>query len=243
MKDEAMKHLTQEELVLFYYGEGEGAAAHLHECESCRREYQALQRTLNAVDSLPIPERVPGYEAQVWRRVSPKLPLRAKRSFWWRAPVWAVAAGLLIGAFFLGRVLPPDGFVSKPVRQAANPNNERLLQAAVGDHLDRSQMVLREIVNSTNTVEGTRDISYEQQIAEDLVDANRLFRALADTTGDRATAALLDDLERVLLEVAHSPAQLSGYQFQDLKNTIEDQGLLFKVRVYQTQVQEREKTI
>ena len=242
MKDEAMKHLTQEELVLFYYGEADGAAAHLHECETCRREYQTLQRTLNAVDSLPVPERGPGYEAQVWRHVSPKLPLRTKRSFWWGAPGWAIAALLVIGAFFLGRVMPP-GALMTPAQQAADPNAERLLQAAVGDHLDRSQMVLREIVNSTNTVEGTRDISYEQQIAEDLVDANRLYRASADTTGDRATAALLDDLERVLLEVAHSPSQLSGNQFQDLKNTIEDQGLLFKVRVYQTQIQEREKTI
>ena len=53
-------HLTEEQLVLHYYGEeGDTLAAeqHLEGCEECRHVYVSLQRVLNVVDSLPIPER------------------------------------------------------------------------------------------------------------------------------------------------------------------------------------------
>lgn len=232
-----MKHLSQEELVLFYYGEREEAGAHLAACEHCRHEYQALQRTLNAVDSLPIPERPEDYASLVWRRISPRLPARPRRGFWWSAPKWAIAAALLIGAFLLGRGVPRPG----PTVAAGSP--EKILLVAVGDHLERSQMVLAEIVNSSDPGKGKLDISYEQKLAEDLVETNRLYRVSADTNGDRATSVLLDDLERVLLEIAHSPAEVSGTQIEDLKRAIQDRSLLFKVRVYQTKIQERDKAI
>jgi len=239
-----MKHLTEEELVLFYYGEGEGVTEHLQACEACRQEYRKLQRTLNAVDSFPVPERTALYEQEVWNRVSASLPkARAKRPVWRNVHAWGIAAALIIGAFLLGRMLPPERILTGPASVARTDNSGRVLKAAVGDHLERSQMVLSELMNTGGPATGTRDISYEQRVVEDLVDANRLFRVSADTAGDRATAALLDDLERVLLEIAHSPAAVSTVRFEELKRNIEDQGLLFKVRVYQTQLRERERTI
>ena len=45
----------------------------------------------------------------------------------------------------------------------------------------------------------------------------------------------------MLLDVAHSPSELSRQQWEDLRHRIEDQGLLFKVRVIGTQVREREE--
>ena len=78
-----------------------------------------------------------------------------------------------------------------------------MLLVAVGDHLERSEMLLIEIANanprrSMNVVE-------ERETAQDLVHANRLYRQTAATSGDDRVVSLLDDLERVLLEVAHSP--------------------------------------
>ncbi len=104
-------------------------------------------------------------------------------------------------------------------------------------------MVLVEIVNSGGPGKVELDISYEQKIAEDLVENNRLYRTSADSAGDRATASLLDDLERVLIEITHTPSSVSGPQFEELKRRIEDQGLMFKVRVFQNRIQEKDKTI
>lgn len=232
-----MKHLLPEEMVLFYYGERESAGAHLADCEQCRGEYQKLQRSLNAVDSLPVPERPEDYGSIVWKRIAPKLETKPKR--WWSwsaAPRWAMAAMLVVGAFLLGRVMP------RPHAPVPAGGAEKVLLVAVGDHLERSHLILAEIANS-DPGKGKLDISYEQKLAEDLVDSNRLFRLAADTNGDRATASLLDDLERVLLEIAHSPSEVSSPQIGELRKLIQEDGLLFKVRVYQTKIQESDKAI
>jgi hypothetical protein len=68
-------------------------------------------------------------------------------------------------------------------------------------------------------------------MAEDLLDDNRLYRQTARNTGDKSVASVLDDLERVLLEIAHSPSEISSGQLSDLRQQIESRGLLFKVRV------------
>jgi len=115
----------------------------------------------------------------------------------------------------------------------------------VGDHLDHAQMVLAELVNAAATetlTKGGVDISFEQQRAQDLVEANRLYRQTAARTGDSTLANVLDELERVLVEIAHSPAQLSSAQLNEIQQRIEARGILFKVRVIGSQVREREKS-
>ena len=77
--------------------------------------------------------------------------------------------------------------------------------------------------------------------AEDLVAANRLYRLTAERSGEAGVASVLDELERTLIEIAHSPSKLSSPQFEDLRRRIESQGILFKVRVIDSQVRQREK--
>jgi hypothetical protein len=126
---------------------------------------------------------------------------------------------------------------------AKNQNNqqvrERILLVAVGDHLERSQMVLAELDNAPEG-KGKLDISGERQVAEDLLDDNRLYRLTARTTGDNSMASVLDDLERVLLEIAHSPSEISSEQLKDLRTQIESRGLLFKVRVLGSEARDAE---
>lgn len=243
-----MDHLTEDELVLYYYGEQDVAAVeqHLGACETCRGEYQSLQRVLNSVDALPVPERAPEYGADVWYRLASHVKGGRVKSVWreWFGVRQFVAAGavaaLILVAFFAGR------YMEKPARQVAKvaqPVRERILLVAVGDHLERSEMVLAELANAGPHAQGKLDISYEQHAAEDLVQSNRLFRQTANIAGDTATASVLDDLERVLLEIVHSPAEVSKPQLEDLRRQIEDEGILFKVRVFQSQVQDRQKTM
>lgn len=233
-----MNHLSEDDLVLHYYGEESPRAdRHLRECESCREAYQALQRVLNSVDSLPVPEREADYEARLWRSIGPRL---ARRRFplawrWWM--VAAAMAALIVAAFFAGRRFEhPRQIASSPDPQA----RERVLLVALGDHLERSQMMLIELANAGAPNSGRVDISYEQRTAEDLLESNRLYRQTASSSGDAATAALLDDLERVLLEIAHSPSAVSAAQLDDLRKRIEDRGILFKVKIFGSQVEQRE---
>ncbi len=236
-----MNHLTEEQLVLYYYGEkvDGGVEQHIGECESCRGAYHALQRVLNSVDSLPVPERSADYEAQVWRRLSTRLPRRGVfqlRWFTWKPlAISAATAALVIAAFLAGHSW------QKPHTDVAKDGvRERVLLVAVGDHLERTQTMLVELTNADAPKQGSLDISYEQRTAEDLIESNRLYRQTAASTGDTATASLLEDLERVLLEVAHSPSTVSESQLDDLRKQIEAKGILMKVKVFGEQVERRQ---
>jgi hypothetical protein len=238
-----MNHPTEEQFILYYYGEGTEIEDHVHGCEQCRASYQALQRVLNSVDSFPVPERAPDYENRVWAAVGERMGKRSRwRSFGWR-PLFAAAAMavLVVGAFLAGhkwQKAPPARQIAG--RQSGNDSGvrERVLLVAVGDHLERSQMVLVELANAGTPAAGRLDISYEQQAAEDLLESNRLYRQTAATNGDVATADLLEELERVLLEVAHSPSEVSARQLEELRKQIEDRGILFKVKIFGSRVEQ-----
>ena len=219
-------HLTEEQLVLYYYSEASetaGVEEHLGACESCRKAYHSLQRVLNSVDSLPVPDLSADYETRLW---------------WKPLVIAASMAVLIIAAFLTGRTLERPSNQQKSV--ADSGIRERVLLVAVGDHLERSQMVLVELANAGAPATGHLDISYEQRTAEDLLEANRLYRQTAASAGDFPTATLLEDLERVLLEIAHSPSTVSAKQLEDLRKQIEDKGILFKVKIFGSQVEQRE---
>jgi hypothetical protein len=111
---------------------------------------------------------------------------------------------------------------------------------AVGDHLERSEMLLVELVNAGADGKPV-DISTQQQYAEELVGANRLYRQTVVRAGEPGVASLLDELERLLVEVAHRPSSMSAADLADIRSRIESRGLLFRVRVIETQVREKEK--
>ena len=237
-----MNHLSEEQLVLFYYGESEeagGVEEHLAGCEACRADFRALQLVLNSVNGAPVPERGAEYGDQVWQHIGGQLGARKRRSVftWW---IWAPATALLIlAAFFAGRLSHRTDTTSTAANQNGQQVRERILLVAVGDHLERSQMVLAELSNAPEQT-GKVDISDERQMAAELLDDNRLYRQTARTTGDAGVANVLDDLERVLIEIARSPSEVSSAQLAELQQQIESRGLLFKVRVLGSRVRDEE---
>jgi hypothetical protein len=239
-----MNHLTEEELVLYYYGEAPDGAppdGHLAGCDECRGRYAGLQRVLNSMDSAAVPERGAEYGAAVWRRLEPELPRRRRWSWMFEPRRWAVAAAmaaLLVAAFLTGRYSQKPGAPPSTagITGSAGTVRERVLLVAMGDHLERSQMILVELENSSSS-----DITLARDTAADLVENNRLYRQTAASTGDVATASLLEDLERVLLEIANSPPHVSRARLDEMRKDIEARGILFKVKVFASEVEEREK--
>jgi predicted anti-sigma-YlaC factor YlaD len=242
-----MNHLSEEELILHYYGETERAdkvrvADHLASCDDCQAADTQLRRVMTLVDSAPAAEARPGFERDVWARLEPQLVHRsAKREGGWRtlfwAPQWALAGGvaaLVLVAFMAGRISnAPGGAAPAPLQAEFAP--ERVLQAAVGDHLDRTQMMLAELANSDQA--GV--LATEQERAADLVAVNRVIRASAEQSGDAAIADVLEDLERVLLEIANAPANASSNELTDLQSRITTQDLLFRLRVIASEMRQR----
>jgi hypothetical protein len=254
-----MTHLTDDELVLHYYGEMESAderraESHLSTCGACQQTYTRLQRVMAFVDSAPAVEAPPGFERTAWARLQPALPARRSRWLLGFEPTfgrlaWVGALVVVIAAAFVaGRLLPSDtaAVVYAPTPPTAIPAvasadqvRERILLVDLGDHLDRSQMVLVEIVSADTR--GDVNISTEQARAQQLVAANRLYRQTALKTGDTAMVSLLDELERTLVDIAASPSTLSQDDLDQVRRRIESKGLLFKVRVVSSDVRDRQK--
>jgi hypothetical protein len=229
-------HLEEDDLILRYYGEDDGAGApHLAECTACAAAYAALAADLDAIR----PEDVAAdglLASRLWTRVDRALPApRRSVAATWTAGLAAAAAILL--AFWLGRTSAPP--VAPAPERSAEEVRERILLVAVGDHLERAQTVLLEIVNAP---EGAAvDLSASQRSAQDLASANRLYRQAAVRADEPGVASVLDELERVLVEVAHSEAPLSSSSLDHLRRRIESKGLLFRVRVIGSQVREKQK--
>lgn len=270
-----MTHLTDDDLVLYYYAEGEGlpeAREHLGACPACQQKLDALRQALEAVSASAVPERDDSYGRMVWARLQPQLRDQRARTWWrrlmagfvtWprfttatpvadRGPRLALAGGmavLLVAAFVAGHnwqgsVAPAPGTraeqpITAPTTASADGDSQRVLLGAVGGHLERSARILLEVTNGPT--DGPTDVSAEQSWAGDLVAANRLYRQTAQRQGEAGLADLLEELERVLVEISNSPAQMSAEQFQALRKRIDDRGLIFKVRVLESQVQERQR--
>lgn len=246
-----MTHLEEEDMVLHYYGEDgdlRQAATHMAECEECRRRFEELSKTLQTMTAIEVPERDESYGAQVWARIQPRLDV--PETPWWKQQVSAfftwprlVTAGalavLLVAAFVAGRSSSPPVATPDTRPAEASSARERILLVAVGEHLDRSRVVLTEISNRNGG--GPVDISSEQATASDLVATNRLYRQAAVRNGDPAVASVLEDLERVLVEIANSPSTASHDDLTRLREQIESQGLLFKVTVMGARVWQRQQ--
>jgi len=65
----------------------------------------------------------------------------------------------------------------------------------------------------------------------------------ARQTGKVYLEGMLDDLEGVLVEVARSPAQVGRHDLDELRERIEDDALLFKVRAMTTEIRGRQQTL
>jgi hypothetical protein len=246
-----MGHYTEDDLILYYYGEGRRPAAierHLASCPACAAIYQEIAGTLAMVVTPPVPDRGDQYGLEVWQQIRYRLPERQTR---WsrlieqlfrrdRLVLAAAAATLVVAAFAAGRFWssPPAAFtpIVATDRAVAPDLRHRILITSVADHLDRSERVLTDIMNATDR----SDITAEQRWAEDLLTSSRLYRQDAVDIGEQSVAAVLDDVERSLIEIVHSPSKVTQADLDEMRRRIDATALLFKVRVMSDELQERE---
>lgn len=238
-----MKHLSEEQIVLHCYGdadEAEEVRVHLENCPACREEFDRLKAMLEQIEPLDVPEPHAIFEEKTWLNLRDRLPAKRSgfRQWFLAAPRWALAGAaalLLAAAFLAGRYLPSHP--GEPQKVAGPVDRQKIVLVAVGDHLERSQMLLVEIMNNDAT--SGADLTTEQEQARDLLDANHLYRVSAQNAGDPQIARLLDELGRTLTEIANSPSDMSSSDLQQIRSRIQSEGLLFKVRVVGSEVNSR----
>lgn len=242
-----MNHLTEEQLVAYFYEESlrpEDIASHLRECGGCAEIYAALCSDLTAIEPSAAPARDALYGEQVWQSIRNFVRSyeQKQQGLWHRfsnpkALGFASAYALLIAvAFFAGRQW--ENHQQPQIRTAANDQpRQPIVLVVLGDHLDRSERLLVALKHA-DSAESTAPVRAE---ARDLVPSNRLYRESATKSGDPALAAVLDRLERVLVEIANEPDNASPSRLTELQKELNTDGLLFEVRVLRSRVQDDQK--
>lgn len=230
-----MGRRSDEELILLFYGEHEAPEDVQRELATdpeLARRYEALRRDLSALDALDAPEPRPGLEQRMWARVGPELaPPRRRLAVGWPVLAGAVAV-VALAAFLAGRELrptPTERTVTTAIQGLPPEARERVLQAALADHLESSQRLLLEVVNDPDA------IGEERAWAETLLSANRLYRRAAERAGQRRVAALLLEIEPVLAELAAAP---ESPDLHGARDEIQQRDLLFKVRITRNNLKE-----
>lgn len=174
---------------------------------------------------------------QAWRQQYFALVLRG-----------AAAAIVLVGVFYLG-TLTNNNSNTNPTNSTSldqlaeawkQTSGEEIYRLQVAGYLEQSNRLFTELNQSTQdslTLTGAR----RNWIDEMLIN-NRLFRLFANDRGDRQIAALLEQMEILLLELKNTDADASAEQqdrdLNKLRSRLKDQDLLYKLRFIQHQYQQ-----
>ena len=249
-------HLTEDDLVLHYYGELHGARrgargrAPVRVRGVPRRLHAAAARAGGrSTRARSRPELPENFERTVWARLEPNLQ-RARR----RLVVMVVLVAGPAGAGGDGRRARRRGVHGRAVCSAhgdasdgdcgaaAEQIRERILLVDLGEHLDRSQMVLVELVSADDREHG-RHLRTSARAPSSCVAANRLYRQTAVSTGDAGDRR----------SARRARARAGGRRGQPRDGLaggarrgaapIEARSLLFKVRVVSSDVRQRQKAI
>ena len=253
-----MTPITDDDLVLYHYRDGLDAAriehitAMLATSAALRERYAAIERAMTHFGQH---EMAPDSDlgARLWRRLEPQLEeagviaspsssARSHASVTWksardrlrallaptpRQPVLVAAAVIVVGigaGFFLGR---QSVTVSPPVAStAADAAAGRVLDAYVAANLRATEGVLLTASNSgdASLLEGNREL------AQSLVESNRLYALAAARAGNARLADFLRQLEPVLLSLANQPGSATVQSSEDLRSFLDATDLLFQVR-------------
>lgn len=245
-----MRHISDEDLTLLFYGEHDdpALAVTVAESEELSARYDALCDELKLVDAYQAPLRGDEYGAEVWQRISSKLAVDDTRSTghagaWFTSllqPRFSLAGALSIAmvallAFTLGRNggqetgNAPAVPTTTTQMAVADIDSSRLLTRSISAHLEQVNLVLTEFVNTSET--GPNETGY----ATDMLVANRLYRQAAESHGNQKLAAFLADLEPLLIELAYQAQSGSPATRERMQQEVRD-GLLFRVRVMNKQL-------
>ncbi|UXI68881.1 hypothetical protein [Tahibacter amnicola] len=253
-----MDPIRDSDLILYHYRDGLDADRWaaidraLVESPALAARYARLCQTLALADAAPVPEPDAGFERRLWTALEQRIgPAPARPGIaqwlrrWWEAPLrpaFAAAAGVVLAlgvAFYAGRYsapLPAASPVAATEKGAAM--GDKVLEAYIAAHLRTTQNVVLTAVNvqSPELLAGNRDI------AEDLIESNRLYAAAAQRAGNARLAEFLRRLEPLLMELANQNGAGGIQDSNGLREYVEKNDLLFELKATQARIEPRRST-
>lgn len=234
-----------------------GLEAHLRHCAECRAALEDLSVIRAALAMRPDVATPPGGdwsgfmarldEAVMKERLASgrtgdgegarviAMPLRRKV-----VPYLALAAMLALVTLSVAlvvrarRVDAPPSIVATDVRPGVPAARTRRVDPALasltGQHFERSKLVVLGLATKDASAPGNDDWAYERELATGLLHDTRLYRLAAEERGMTSLAAVMRDLELVLLQTSMSE-QPDDASLEQLQRLIRRRDLLTKMDV------------
>ncbi|TQV89358.1 hypothetical protein [Aliikangiella coralliicola] len=174
-----------------------------------------------------------------------------KQIKWVSSTGWTNSAGavmatllLVVSVFYLGRMSVSGPDISEQVAQNSENTqaeqtskkiafdqqaSRRVMLTNVSAHLEMSDRLFTLVSNGNGDL--PEQIEERQQVIEELVALNRLYRRIAEKSGDNQLASVLQQMESILLELNHIEKSATSSDWQNIRDRVDNADLLFKLRV------------
>jgi hypothetical protein len=263
-----MNSITDDDLVLYHYRDGldadrvEQITTALAASEALRERYASIERAIAHFDQNEIAPD-PDLGARLWRRLEPQLKQTGvitssssargganihEHSVFDRLRAWLapaplrsafVAAAVLIVAISVGFLVGRQSVTVSPlvVSTETDASAARVLDAYVAANLRATERVLLTASNSSDAslLDGNREL------AQSLVESNRLYALAAARAGNAQLANFLRQLEPVLISLANQPGNAAIQSSEDLRTFLDATDLLFQVRATEARLDRNDK--
>lgn len=248
-------------------GESAAVEAHLAACPGCSREWSETRRLLGGVDETTAFPR----QGEVdWERFARDTVARARAAA--AAPErrrpalpslagWGAAlAAAMLAAFavlsLLRRPIPADGnglaprheTVASPesMRRSAEFIEGRLARRGAARYLEDSRALLVGLVQSRarcRKEDGALDVTLEKERSCQLLRRKNLYEG--DLTGleDQRLAALVGQLETILIQVSSLSDCVAARQIHDLRDQIERRQILLRIDLVTREMRGRSRDV
>lgn len=239
----------QELLMLYLMGELDSQEAgelerQLESDGQLRQEYRLLEQSFQLVkDEVPA-DPGPQYWRTFYSRLQPRLKNGNlfKKAFDWLAPrhglqfagaLATLAVVFIVTGLFIYQYIAPAGLRPTVYNSTVKIKRvEGFLESVATDHLERSRLLLQEMVNiSTDEGDLSERLAETRVRGEKLLSDNRTYRQAAIKQNDPQLESLLDELETVLTDIANLEPEAADYVLLSLQRRILKKNLLIKIEV------------
>ena len=237
---------------------------HLEGCSLCTDMFLQFQQTLAVTDRRELARADDESMKGFWERLEPHLerapatpvwnlaPVRLVLADWTSRPALAAAAALLLVAvgIFIGRINPQNlGGVQPQAAAVLDPALTTEFNEQFGSYLERTKMILLGMDNY-QLDEGTSgdNLDHQRAISRELLHQGRDLKAHAAISSDASVGYLIDDIERILLQLENGDDRDLELTIQIIQSGMRRNGVLLKItltelsRIHREQLEIQLKT-
>jgi hypothetical protein len=241
-----MKRCEQikEQIPEFLYGELDSSEKnklekHFKSCDACRDELRKMENLFEVLDQHRNDDPGVRFWDETWKRFEDKAVLsdvnqktvysRLSKNRWFLR----IAAGLIL--VMLGFVLGRSHFwgPNRPMVVATSQNivNQENSPVLV-DYLQRSKVILLGVIKLDPNDENLKEFDFkrEKEVSNRLLNDAEILKKNLKESGNKKAAALVEELELILLQVSHSDSE-NPFWIDLIKDAEKKKSILFRINM------------